>query len=368
MATVHAHAPPAAQAAAPGQARPDPGAAPAQPGPGVVTASARVVFDAWAGEVTSPTRPRLNARSVLHYRSIWFNFVKSLPAHIPWEQAGPEHVSAYLNQLTPSATARLKLHNISDKPASSVTRRRYWRVLREIYARAVILKLCETNACEGATEIPFNEIMASMILPRWALQTIEAGIIKEHKRRADSTWQQIRNDALLLTLLHTAAKTGEMIQLRADQVIAVHTGRAGPQWTVNIDGDKPCQRRFIALQGAAASKIMQRWLEVRVTVPGHSAWLFFGAKSHVWNGTRERSPLSRKSIFFLVAAAIKAHLPANSFESSVLAHTGGETLRNSVLARWLEDGVSLEDVMRRAGVAETRAIFRVAPKPLESEA
>ena len=368
MATVHALTPPAAHDAAQGQARPDPATAPADPVQGIVTASARVVFDAWAGEVTSTTRPRLNARSVLNYRSIWFNFVKALPSHIPWEQAGPEQISAYLNQLTPSATARLKLHNISGKPASSVTRRRYWRVLSEIYARAISLDFCENNACVGATEIPFNEVMASMILPRWALQTIEAGIIKEHKRRADSTWQQFRNDALLLTLLHTAAKTGEMTQLRADQVIAVQTGRSGQQWSVNIDGEKPCQHRHITLQGAAVSKIMRRWLEVRETVPGHSAWLFFGAKSHILNGTRERSPLSRKSIFFLVAAAIKAHLPANSFASSVLSHTGGETLRNSVLARWLEDGVSLEEVMRRAGVAETRAILRVAPKPLETEA
>lgn len=366
MATVHALTPVDAHDAPVAKLRPNP--PPAHPGRAIASPSARAVFDAWAGDATSPAKKRkLNRRSVLNYSSIWFNWVESLPEDTPWEKASPVQVSSYLNRLTSSATARLKRQNISEKPASTVTRRRYWRVLRDIYARALTMKVCATNACTGATEIPSSEIMASMVLPRWALHTIEAGIIKEYKRRPVSTWQQSRNDALLLTILHTAAKTGELIQLRADQVIAVQTQKSGRQWAVNIDGEKPCQHRYVTLQDASVCEIMRRWLEVRETVPARSAWLFFGAKSHVVNGIKERSPLSKKSIFILVAGAIKAHLPANYFES-VLSHTGGETLRNSVLARWLEDGVSLEEVMRRAGVAETRAIFRVAPKPLEIDA
>ncbi|ABD72069.1 hypothetical protein Rfer_4383 (plasmid) [Rhodoferax ferrireducens T118] len=331
------------------------------PDPSLPATSAHAAFESWAAGAVSRKRMHLCPRSVKQYRSTWFNWVAWLPPHTPWEKAAPEQVSAYLHQLSASATARQTQPNSSRRPASTVTQRRYWRMLRDIYAHAVVMAWCEANPCAQATEIPASEAMASMILPAWALRQLQDGILHQASRQAVRKWQDVRNDALLLLLLHTGAKTGELVSLRVDQALKIRTEKHGEQWAIQIDGEKDCQQRHITLDEPRAGAALAQWLRVRQHVPRKSPWLFFGAKSHVIDGKRELSPLSSKTIFILVAGALKAHLPPNTFEG-MLSHAGAEAIRNSVLARWLEAGLGQEEVMRRAGVAEIRAVVRLDRK------
>lgn len=326
-------------------------------GPCLPAFSAHAAFESWAAGAVSRKRMHLCPRSVKQYSSTWFNWIASLPAHTPWEKAAPDQVSDYLHKLNASSTAR---HG-SQRTASPVTQRRYWRMLRDIYAHAVGMGWCEANPCAQAVEIPASEAMASMILPAWALRKLQAGILRQASRQAVRKWQDIRNDALLLLLLHTGAKTGELVSLRIDQALKIRTEKHGEQWAIQIDGEKDCQQRHITLDDPRAGAALAHWLQVRQHVPRKSPWLFFGAKSQVVDGKRERSPLSSKTIFILVAGALKAHLPSKTFEG-MLSHAGAEAIRNSVLARWLEAGLGQEEVMRRAGVAEIRAVVRLDRK------
>lgn len=320
--------------------------------------SASALFDEWASAGASRARNSLNPRSINNYRSIWSNWLRWLPPETPWSQASAAQVSAFLQQISPSASARLKQHHISEREASSVTQRRYWRVLRDIYRHAFISRWCQTNPCEADSDVSQSEAMDSMILPSWALRQLEAGIVRAHTTREASTWQQLRNDALLLVLLHSGAKTGEIAALRVDQLLPLQTQQHQPHWGVNIDGGRASQNRHIVLPADPTGPVLDKWLHTRRQLERCPPWLFFGAKSHLVEGRRERTALTNKSIFLCISEAVKTHLPADAFES-FLAHVGGETIRNSVLARWLEEGVAPEEVSRRAGLSASRHVTRL---------
>ena len=321
--------------------------------------SAIKVFDQWAGASAKKARKSLNDRSIQNYRSTWFNWIAALPEDCRWESATPQHVTNYLQKVTASARARMKSNGIGERPASPVTRHRYWRVLRDIYTYAVIMGDCAENPCIEATEVPRNEVMASMILPPWALDTMRSGILDAHDSRESATWQQVRDDTMMMLLLETGAKTSELTALRADQVWPVETMRKKAQWAVNLDGGRSAQNRHFTIADPRVGTLIAKWLRTRRDIEGVPPWLFFGAKSTGEGAERQRSALTQKSVFVLVASVVQKHLPANAFEGP-LSHVGAETIRNSVLRRWIAEGMSTEDVMTKAGVAELRAVARLA--------
>jgi len=319
---------------------------------------ANEAFDAWAQWTSSRPRKGLNPRSQAVYRNIWTNWVAWL-LPTPWVQANAQQVSRYLKALTPSAQARHKRHASDSCGASPVTQRRYWRVLREIYAYAVVNNWCPKNPCSNEVEVPSTESMASMILPGWALDATEQGVLKEHANTPITQWRELRNQALLITLLHTAAKTSELARLRVDQLTTVQSDNLH-HYVLSFDGAKNAQRRQIAIKDASACAVLRSWLSARQLVSMASSVLFFSAKTAVVEGQRIRSRLSAKSIFLEASNCLQKHVPAGSFKGA-LAHSGAETLRNSILAAWLLAGMSLEEVMRLAGVSQTRAMLRLVP-------
>jgi site-specific recombinase XerD len=321
--------------------------------------SAIKAFDQWAGASANKARKSLNDRSIQNYRSTWFNWISALPADCRWENATPQHITNYLQKVPASARARMKSKGMGERPASPVTQHRYWRVLRDIYTYAVIMGDCSENPCIEATEVPPNEAMASMVLPPWALDTMRAGILDAHAARDNTTWQQIRDDTMMLLLLETAAKTSELTALRADQVWSLETAGNKSQWAVNLDGVRSAQNRHFMIDDEKVGALIAKWLRTRRDIEGVPPWLFFGAKSNGVGAERQRSALTQKSVFILVASVVHKHLPPNAFEGP-LSHVGAETIRNSVIRRWIAEGLPKEEVMTRAGVAELRAVTRLA--------
>ena len=313
--------------------------------------SAAEAFEDWAA---SPLHKKLNLRSQGIYRNIWANWVAWL-ASTPWTEAQPQQVSAYLASISPIAQSRKAASTTLS--ASPVTMRRYWRVLRRIYGHAVAQQWCAHNPCNQEVAVPRNEAMPSMILPSWALSAALRGVLNEHARTPASEWRALRNQALLITLLYTGAKTAELRELRADQITLVQSGEL-EHYVLSITGKKSVQGRQISIMDPPACAVIKAWLIARPQVPMASPVLFFSAKTAVIQGQRLRSRLSAKSIFLEVSNCLQRHLPANSFEGA-LAHAGADTVRNSLLAAWLFDGMPAHEVMRRAGLAEESLLARL---------
>lgn len=324
------------------------------------TTGAIAYFEAWASAAASRKTKGLKEQSIQHYRSTWMNWIAWLPAGTTWMTASPQDVSKYLGQLTASARARQRAHNQTVRAASPVTRRRYWRVLRDIYSHAVIREEIPANPCTDVTDMPNSEIMRSMILQPNTIEIIRKGILKENQERKDSTWQELRDDALMLLLLETGAKTSELIALRTDQIWEVEQGGV-KQHAVNLDGERKPQRRHFIIEDAKVNRVLAKWIYERRDVPFVPHSLFFGAKSTEINGLKQRSPLSKKTIFFIVSNVV-AKYQGKAGLSGPLSHVGAETIRNSVLHSWLLQGASAEEVKELAGVKELRAIARLDPK------
>ena len=68
------------------------------------------------------------------YLSIWSTWIEWLAGRqVNWEKATASHTREFLNTRTPS---RRRAKPTPAQP-SAVTKRRYWRVLREIYQAAI---------------------------------------------------------------------------------------------------------------------------------------------------------------------------------------------------------------------------------------
>ena len=322
---------------------------------------AKVLFAAWSSSMAKTEKKLrgLNTDSVSHYRTHWNKWVAWITVQgVPWTEVTATMVTRYLAQVPRRATVRRQETDSEDKQASEVTQRRYWRLLRDVYRHAMVMDWTNTNPCDTAQEVPRSEDMDSMILTPSILNMLQTGIVNAHDKRDKHTWQQIRDDALVLLVLHTALKTSEIQQLRQDHLWHGRSQTHGLHYKLTIEGQREVQKRELPVLDVDLARIFQLWLDERKKVKGCPTWIFFGQKTEAEGGVKLRSQLTAKTVFLIISKAIATHVPANAFESS-LAHVGGECLRNSVISKWIGNNISLEEVKERAGVAELRAIARL---------
>lgn len=317
-------------------------------------------FDAWirACGQSNRKRERLSEKSAAKYRTVWNGYLQWLgKTQTDWTQASPEDISAYVQSLGSSRTSPAsKVRSRSAIGASPVTQHRYWRVLRDVYSHAVIRNDVLQNPCTDAQQVPTSESMASMVLPSWTLTALQRAILMERKNDPTRSWQTLRNDALILLLCHSALKVSEIQSLRLGQLIAVESARSGSHLVLAMEGSRKNQSRQIPLHDAQLLGVLRHWLMERGTVTGGTDLVFFSKKFRP--GTRERSALTAKSIFLIVNEAIARYIGPDAFEFN-LAHAGPETVRNTVITRWLGQGRDLEEVMLLTGLAEKRALLRL---------
>ena len=316
------------------------------------------VFDNWQSAAASrPIKP-ISPKSAKHYRGTWLNWLLWLAPPVNWTNATVNDVHAYLQQIQPSSLPRLiKNHRPLHGP-SDVTLRRYWRQLRDIYNHAVLLETCPHNPCIDVPDVPRTEIAESMILPPWALSQLMQHILQRHQPPNDVPWRQLRNDVLLLLLCLSAMKCSEIVGLRPHQVTFMQATDAQPCVVILVQGDRKNQNRSILIHHPRFIYLLKKWISIHAQIDNAPPELFFGAKTKTVNLKKIHTPLSLKTVFILVSQALAEALPQTTFEAS-LAHVGPETIRNTVISSWLAQGMSLEDVMQKAGVAEMRAIYRL---------
>lgn len=321
--------------------------------------SAAAAYASWAAAAASASAKRrggsISERTLALYRNIWDQWLKALPRGVDWDSAEPDHVRGFLSGLASSAGSSTR----SRRAASPVTQHRYFRVLREVYQHAQIMDWVATNPCaEDASPSP-GEAMDSMILPPHALAAMRAEILRRHGAGQHANWQSLRDQALLAVLLATGAKTSEAQRLRADSLSPVQKPGAPMALVIHLEGSRKSQRRSILIEDTGLQDVVEAWQTERLGVAGASPYLFFGQKHRSDAALGKiRSPLSGNSIFMLISKFVQETLPAGYFEGE-LAHIGPETIRNSVLAGWLDAGVPEAEVRERAGLKESRAIKRL---------
>lgn len=281
------------------------------------------------------------------YSHIWRGFIGFLiEQSLSWSDASTAIINAYLSAVLPLR----KSHTAS----STVTRRRYWRILRDIYNYAVIYEWIDSNPVLDALH-PENEIMASLSMPQWSTITLAEYLDRECQTYPE-TWQVQRDRAMLALMLCAAPKTGEIIHLEADDL---QSSKEGESLTVQFNGPRKDQDRIIELS-PSCSKQMKLWLLARQEVEGYPNTLFFGQKR--LPSTKLRRKLTHKSVYILVTTFLGRALPEGSFEYG-LTHQGAELIRNSVISNWLADPLkahgNLEEIMILAGVKDRRTIERL---------
>lgn len=281
------------------------------------------------------------------YLHIWSGFVGFLGEQsLSWPQASTATIDAFLVSVLPLR----KNHTAS----STVTQRRYWRILRDIYNHALIFEWIDSNPVLDAIH-PKDEVMASLSMPQWSTTALTEHLAKECTQSPE-TWQTQRDRAMLALMLCAAPKTGEIIDLEVDDVLP---GKQGDGFALHLGGPRKGQDRIIELSPACSAQL-GLWLLARQEVEYCPSALFFGQKRIPKTNLRRK--FTHKSVYVLVTTFLQRALPAGSFEYG-LTHQGAELIRNSVIAGWLADPLKdhgdFEEIMGLAGVKDRRTIERL---------
>lgn len=301
------------------------------------------LFERW---FDSHTRA-LNERTRMIYLYIWKGYIEFLAGEsISWSEANTQTIESYLNSVMP-----LRKNHTS---SSTVTQRRYWRILRDIYNYALTYEWINSNPVLDALH-PENEVMASLSMPQWSTTALAEHLAKEC-RESPKTWQAQRDRAMLELMLYTAPKTGEIINLKSDDV---QSGKQSEGFYVQFNGPRKEQKRITELSPPCSTQL-GLWLITRQEIEDLPGTLFFGQKRIPKTNLRQK--LTHKSVYILVTTFLERALPPGSFEYG-LTHQGAELIRNSVISNWLADPLKahgdFEEIMSRAGVKDRRTIERL---------
>lgn len=316
------------------------------------TISAMEHFEHWLDNRDRPgsrQREQLTHAAARPYRYIWKAWVQWLttPSVVPtgdagpalancWTQAQPGHVMRYLDEgVEAAASARRG----KSAPISEITRRRYWRVLQQIYAHAVNQHIIAINPVMSAADVtqPPQEDSEGLVLlgPLW--QAVSMAI-----PRGTSRWDK-RDRAILSVLMDAGLTTSELADIRLQQV-----GERMNEIPIRIVGPRGAQNRDVRL-GTDASIELRQWMEERLRITPHPA-----TDPELVFITNQGRPMSGRTLFRLVSTTVTRGMHDGGFPMP--QHIGPQVLRNSRIVTWLNEGVPVEEVCQRAGFKDYRSL------------
>ncbi|MDH6186781.1 site-specific integrase [Polaromonas sp. CG_23.6] len=279
---------------------------------------------------------------------------------VSWQAASPGDVQSFAGDISPRKPGA--------RAVSPVTLRRYWRILNDLYAHAV---LSGTLAHNPASEVmpATSEKTASLALPPhlWAL--LQEGLPCGYQFRAR------RNRLVLLLMMRCALTVREVISLTLGSV-QVHEGTPGeiaqrlaleglpllqpesafwtplasssppPVYSLQLAGARPVQTRQLMLDNRT-SAALHDWLEVRKLGKA-------GAGDRLIVGSAEGAAITPKSLYNLC----QAHM-ARCLVGFDIGQMGPNTLRNTCISCWLNQGVPLNEILRRCGLKDDQVLIRL---------
>lgn len=305
--------------------------------------SASELFDDWLSVREKASYDPLSREAAVPYRYIWKKWCGWLAEQrdsldpLLYKDATSSEVHRFL--LTgPSPSSKRKS---ASAPISPVTRDRYGRVLREIYAHGVSWGHMARNpvTMESVGAAPTDAERSGQILPPRVFEAMYRVL------PLDPTTYEKRDNAIILILLECGLTSAELRGLRLDQIEKdfQHTG----QYRLRIEGYRSAaQDRTISTSGAAG-QALHKWLVHRKVMHRSTDVVFISEK---------RGPMSIQALFRLVAKVTGLACTLSGME--VPAHVGPSVIRNSLIVRLLNAGVPGDEVAKRMGVKEAKTLMR----------
>ena len=294
---------------------------------------------------------------------VWRHWLAFCTVHsLAWDAARSVDIARFCQSISPRSSL---------KKTSPVTRRRYWRVLRDLYDHAMASRLVEANPAEGA-QPPATERVPSLALspPMWA--ALHEGLYENFPGGDD--FKARRNRLALLLMMRAALTVREIIGLTLDCAQPCpELARSAVLYLLRVRKAGGGLERVLPLE-PQTSQALHAWLEVRPV--GLSA-LHPGSRLIV--GDRIGRSIAPNGLYNICQAHLARCLQEKGFldapnrmatlDPGALAHMGPNTLRNTCIAGWFNAGVPLQEIQRRCGFKDASVMSRlgahlVQPFPL----
>ena len=320
-------------------------------------------FAAWkAARLEDTHRKPMGASGLAQAGFIWCKWLGFCALRgIAWDAAGPADVQAFAGAVSPRKLT-------TSAQVSPVTLRRYWRILNDFYAYAVLSRTLEANPCSEVMPA-ISEKTASLALPPhlWALL--------QNNLPGGHSFQARRNRLVLHLLMRSALTVTELLGLTLG-CIQAHEGTpeqvarrlglagfplfepasaflaptaahpAGLTYTLQLSGSRAVQTRCLVLD-ARTSSALHDWLEVRAMGKA-------GAGDRLLIGAAQGSALSAKGLYKICRAHMARSLPGIEIDQM-----GPNTLRNTCISGWINQGVPLGEVLRHCGLTDAGVLSRL---------
>lgn len=309
-------------------------------------------FDEWLLAASSRLASPLSEESATPYRYIWQSWCEWLDT--VREHSDPRHYLHATSQDVAQFLARGPAASASRRkglsaPISPVTRHRYAWLLGEVYQHACIMGYVDvspvTRLILGPS--PRLEDAGGQILPHQALHALMRNLDAcQPSRRAAF---QLRDKAIMLTLLSTGLKSDELCALRMSDL--TQNKPVAGQYTLHIQGERKAQDRRVATRGLAG-EVMFNWLRERdaLLAHRHKPWVFVSKRG---------DHLSYAGLYRVVSSWLeRACLDAGM---SVPNHIGPATLRNTLIVEAIRTGPPVwtdAKICQQFGLQSTQSVLR----------
>lgn len=244
-------------------------------------------------------------------------------------------------------------------PLGRVSRHRYLLFFRALFDHWRTLGRMEPTpealSAEPPRDNPALRLLTSVAAPERdapefltlaeSERLIEA-LLDQLRHPVHARWKLQRNPAMLLVVLGTGLRVGELIALRWEQVVRDEANATS--WQVRVPEHPPYPARDIEQPHHFACEALSRWREV------HQAARL--APTLVFPANRTGAPLSAATVFRQAKAALQACGIHRRYEGPTL-------LRNSCAARWLAQGKPVLTVMQWMGHRQLRSTEVLDPRP-----
>lgn len=348
---------------------------------------AQQVFKRWSLHRAASEKAALSQRSIATYQSLWNTWCsflaeasENLPQPIAWHEASSAEVRGFLESLEPRAQLRGLVN------ASSVTQRRYHRVLKKIYDYALAQEWLKTNPADRQASVSPTEQMDSLVFHGidWHL-LLDTLPDAQHAPDLNMVhWLVIRDAAVLRLMMQASLTVAELAGLDIGDVEHASSGwsqGSGELWkpdaalqsiqnlgdldspldsltdsqgsiTLHLSGSRAAQKRAIVLTGATC-EAMHAWLQLRKTLPMPQ-----GIASPLLVSRKKAGRLTPRALFHVANRHIGEAL-SERYPDRILAHAGPMTLRNSCIVRWLDSGMPDAEILQAAGLKDLPALQRL---------
>ena len=341
---------------------------------------AQQVFKRWSLHRAGSEKAALSQRSIATYQSLWNTWCSflaeassGLPQPIGWSQATSVEVRNFLESLVPRAQLRGLVN------ASSVTQRRYHRVLKKIYDYAVAQEWLQTNPVDKQASVSPSEQMDSLVFHGMDWQML-LDALPDAQQTLDVSavhWLVIRDAAVLRLMMQASLTVAELAGLDIGDVEHASSGwirGSGELWAdkpalasfqsldnanntqnsiiLHLNGSRAAQKRAIVLTDAT-SESMHAWLRLRKTLPMPQ-----GIASPLLVSRKKAGRLTPRALFHVANRHIGWAL-SERYPDRILAHAGPMTLRNSCIVRWLDSSMPDAEILQAAGLKDLPALQRL---------